>query len=56
MKIFPQIMVDNNVRHIPVVHGCNLLGMLSMRDVLQEIVAEHRTEVQTITDYIQGSY
>lgn len=49
------LMVDHNIRHVPVVEGGTFLGMLSMRDVVSTVLDEHREEVSRLQDYIQGT-
>ncbi|KAK9806943.1 hypothetical protein WJX72_008229 [[Myrmecia] bisecta] len=50
------LMMDYNFRHVPVVHEGNYLGMISIRDVVNTMVQEHREEVGRLHEYIQGSY
>jgi CBS domain-containing protein len=50
------IMLDNNIRHVPVVQEGNYLGMLSIRDAVSVMVQEHREDVKNLHEYIQGSY
>ena len=50
------LMVDHNIRHVPVVEGGAFLGMLSMRDVVSTVLDEHREEVGRLQEYIQGGY
>ncbi|MDB5730579.1 MAG: hypothetical protein JWQ03_474 [Variovorax sp.] len=35
------LMDENRFRHLPVVEGGQVLGVLSVRDILQEIIAHH---------------
>jgi len=51
-----QIMADKNVRHLPVVDGNTMMGMVSIRDVVKVMVMEHRQEMDQIQQYIQGMY
>jgi CBS domain-containing protein len=50
------MMIDNNFRHVPVVHQGQYLGMISIRDVVNVMVQEHREEIGRLNEYIQGSY
>lgn len=45
-----KIMHRARVRHLPVVDGAALVGMLSIRDVLAWRLAESRTEVNVLRD------
>lgn len=51
-----QLMTENRVRHIPVIDGTGMLGMVSIGDVVRAVVAEHREELNRLNDYIQGGY
>lgn len=51
-----EMMVDKSFRHVPVVDGGELLGMISIRDVVHVMVKEHRNEVGKLQEYIQGTY
>jgi len=35
------LMTDNRIRHLPVVEGSRVIGVLSMRDLLKEIITHH---------------
>lgn len=51
-----QLMTDNRIRHIPVVEGKNMLGMVSIGDVVRAVVDEHREELKRLNAFIQGGY
>eukprot|EP00884_Botryococcus_braunii_P020026 jgi/Botrbrau1/6707/Bobra.0202s0042.1 len=51
-----ELMIDKNIRHVPVVENDEYMGMISIRDVVSIMVAEHREEVGRLQEYIQGSY
>eukprot|EP00245_Coleochaete_scutata_P001706 TRINITY_DN1212_c0_g2_i1.p1 TRINITY_DN1212_c0_g2~~TRINITY_DN1212_c0_g2_i1.p1 ORF type:complete len:205 (-),score=48.20 TRINITY_DN1212_c0_g2_i1:26-640(-) len=51
-----ELMTDNRIRHVPVVEGKKMLGMLSIKDVVAAVVGEHRDEVKRLSDYIRGNY
>ncbi|CAI7796366.1 unnamed protein product [Closterium sp. NIES-53] len=51
-----EIMSDKRIRHIPVVEGQKMKGMLSIGDVVAAVVEEHREEVKRLSEYIKGSY
>ncbi len=50
------VMVEKNIRHLPVVEGGNVIGMLSIRDVIQTHVGKLTSEIHYLKDYITGSY
>lgn len=47
-----ELMVDNHVRHIPVVEGQNMEGLISIRDIVRTVVADHKEEVDRLRDFI----
>ncbi|HUU28544.1 MAG TPA: CBS domain-containing protein [archaeon] len=51
-----QVMTQNRIRHIPVVDGANLLGILSIGDVVKAQLAMVRTENHYLRDYLGDKY
>ncbi|KAL9252201.1 CBS domain-containing protein [Drosera capensis] len=51
-----QLMTDNRIRHIPVIKDKEMIGMVSIGDVVRAVVVEHRHEVDRLNAYIQGGY
>jgi CBS domain-containing protein len=45
-------MKKANCRHLPVVDGEILLGMLSLRDLLQVVVSEKEGRIEFLQDYM----
>ena len=50
------VMIQNNIRHLPVVEETGLVGMLSMRDVVRVLVKNLKAENQYLRDFIGGSF
>lgn len=50
------VMVEKNIRHLPVVEGGQVIGILSIRDVIQNQVGKLTSEIHYLKDYITGSY
>ncbi|MBI5213244.1 MAG: CBS domain-containing protein [Nitrospirae bacterium] len=48
------IMVEKNIRHIPVIVKEKIIGMLSSRDIIQIHVNKMATEIHYLRDYITG--
>lgn len=46
------LMIDKRVRHLPVMVGERVVGVISMRDVVRGIIAERELEIQQLTDYV----
>jgi CBS domain-containing protein len=47
-----KIMRQEGIRHIPVRDGEKLIGVVSMRDLMQEDVEEKRQEIENLNTYI----
>ena len=50
------IMIQNNIRHLPVVEESGLLGLLSMRDVVRVLVKNLKAENHYLKDFIGGKF
>lgn len=50
------IFADKRIRHIPVVDDKEMIGMVSIGDVVRAVVSEHREELDRLNAYIQGGY
>ncbi|WP_426139688.1 CBS domain-containing protein [Pseudomonas sp. DWP3-1-2] len=48
------IMTDNHLRHLPVVEHGELLGLLSIGDLVKEAIAEQADLIQQLEQYIRG--
>ena len=48
------IMIDKNIRHLPVFDGQELLGLISARDALREMVDEQKFVISQLEHYITG--
>jgi CBS domain-containing protein len=46
-------MTEHRIRHIPVVDGVRLVGIVSIGDVVKHRVAELQEEAQTLHDYLE---
>ena len=50
------IMIQNNIRHLPVIEENSLLGLLSMRDVVRVLVKNLKAENHYLKDFIGGKF
>jgi CBS domain-containing protein len=50
------IMTQERIRHLPVLEGGKLAGLVSIGDVVRHLSAERHVEVRYLTDYITGKY
>jgi CBS domain-containing protein len=48
------LMIDKNIRHMPVMDGTKLLGVISMRDVLKEVIVQQKFLISQLEHYIRG--
>jgi CBS domain-containing protein len=48
------LMIDKNIRHMPVMDGNKLLGVISMRDVLKEVIVQQKFLISQLEHYIRG--
>lgn len=48
------VMVDNNIRHLPVVYNDKLEGMLSITDIVEELLKKAKFENKLLKNYIQN--
>ncbi len=49
------VMIDKNIRHLPVYEHGMLLGVISIRDVLKEVVDYQRFMITQLEHYISGA-
>lgn len=48
------LMIDKNIRHLPIFDGKELLGLISVRDVLNEVVDVQKFMIAQLEHYITG--
>jgi CBS domain-containing protein len=48
------LMTDNRVRHLPVMDGNKLLGLISIGDLVKDIISEQKFIIQQLEHYIAG--
>jgi signal-transduction protein with cAMP-binding, CBS, and nucleotidyltransferase domain len=48
------LMIDRNIRHLPVYDGGELAGLLSVRDVLKEVIEVQQMMLAQLERYITG--
>ena len=48
------LMTENHIRHLPVVVGVKVLGVISIGDVVRSIIDDKEFEIQQLTNYITG--
>jgi len=51
------IMSDNKIRHLPVIDSKNnVIGMISIGDIVKAIIDEQRLEIRDLKEYITSGY
>ena len=49
-------MTENRVRHLPIFNRGELSGIISIGDILKNLLDSKDHTIKTLTDYISGSY
>jgi len=47
-----QLFSDKHIRHLPVMHGSKVIGMLSIGDIVNAIMMEQKEHIQFLEKYI----
>ena len=48
------LMRERRIRHLPVVDGNTVLGMISIRDLMDDIIADHEMTIAQLESYIHS--
>jgi CBS domain-containing protein len=48
------LMTENRLRHLPVMDGGRLLGIISIGDLVKDIIAEQKFTIEQLEHYISG--
>lgn len=48
------LMSQKKIRHLPVVDGERVLGMISIRDIMDDIIADQELTISQLTSYISS--
>lgn len=48
------LMSQKKIRHLPVVDGPKVIGMISIRDIMDDIIADHEQTISQLTSYINS--
>jgi CBS domain-containing protein len=48
------LMSNRKIRHLPVLEGHTVLGMISIHDIMDDMIADHETTIAQLEHYIQS--
>ena len=48
------LMTEKQIRHLPVVDGGRVIGMVSIRDIVSDIIADQDFTIEQLEHYISG--
>lgn len=49
-----ELMTEKRIRHLPVVEDNRVIGMISIGDLVQAIIADQKEEIEQLEQYISG--
>lgn len=50
------VMSKHHIRHLPVVEGDRVVGMISIGDLLKELYAQDELKIRHLSDFLGGTY
>lgn len=48
------LMSERRIRHLPVMNGDTVIGMISIRDIMDDIIADHELTISQLESYINS--
>ncbi len=49
-----KLMTSKHIRHLPVMEGGKVAGVISINDLVREIIADHETTIKSLESFIIG--
>lgn len=50
------LMTDNRIRHLPVMKDGELVGLISIGDVVKAVIGRQKFKIEQLENYIRGDY
>lgn len=50
------IMTQQRIRHLPIMEGQQLIGILSIGDLVKRLSSDREAQVRYLTDFVSGKY
>jgi CBS domain-containing protein len=51
-----KLMTDHHIRHLPVMEGAKMVGLISIGDVVKSIISGQKSFINQLEDYIGGRW
>lgn len=56
LNLCMQLMTEKKIRHLPVVDNEQVVGVISIGDVVKTVIANQKSEIDSLRNYIGGGY
>ena len=53
-RVCMSLMSKNKIRHLPVVEAGKVIGLISIRDIMDDIITDHEQTISQLQTYITG--
>jgi len=51
-----RLITENHVRHLPVIEGDRMVGLLSIGDLVNWTIATQKSAIEDLTNFVTGAY
>jgi len=49
-----QLMTDHRIRHLPILDNSKVVGLISIGDVVKEMIVQQKNQIKELQKYISG--